>query len=132
MNPQDQLDTKKLVLACMKVMYDEKTFKFLKQGLLADGPVADKLANEVVGLLKLVAERAPNGVPRQLLLPAAAFLVSQVANFIEKAGIADVKDEDIATAMSKLPKLLAAAMPAGQPAQPQPAAQQPMLAQGGA
>lgn len=130
MTPADQTAAQKVVLGCSKLLFAKETHNMLVQGLKRDAPVATKLAMETVGVMKQFASRVTGGeIPRQVLLPAATMLVMEVARFAGKAGLLEVKGEDVKQAIRMLPALLVKAFPP--PAAGQPAAAQPAPAPGG-
>lgn len=131
MAPADAAAARKVVMGCSKILFDKSTHDYLVAGLKADQPMPVKLASQVVGVMKLFASRAQGEIPRQVLLPAGAMLILEVAKFIKEAGFGEPTGKDIAEAGPLLEKLLLKAFPppggGGQPAAPQPAAPQPGL-----
>lgn len=142
----------KVVLSGMKLLYSPSTAKLLDDGLKADVPMPQKLAIEIAGIMKLVDERTPKGIPPEAIAPGAVMLLFDLAHFMRQSGAGNPTDEDIQAAIKILQKFLleiftkmgkgvqGAAQPqqAQQPQQPQPAQQpqqQPprgLLAQQGA
>jgi hypothetical protein len=123
MTPNDQIATKRVVLAGMKLMYDEKTFPTFKAGMMKRMPMPDKLASEAAGLVKMLQDKASGSIPRQVLLPAAAMLMIEIAKFMKDAKIAKPTPQDIQAAKTKLFQLMAKAFPNIQPRMaPQPSA----------
>jgi hypothetical protein len=139
----------KVVLSGMKLLYSPSTAKLLDDGLKADAPMPQKLAIEIAGIMKLVDERTPKGIPPEAIAPGAVMLLFDLAHFMRQSGAGNPTDEDIQAAIKILQKFLleiftkmgkgvqGAAQPQ-QPQQPQPAQQpqqQPprgLLAQQGA
>jgi hypothetical protein len=139
----------KVVLSGMKLLYSPSTAKLLDDGLKADVPMPQKLAIEIAGIMKLVDERTPKGIPPEAIAPGAVMLLLDLAHFMRQSGAGNPTDEDIQAAIKILQKFLleiftkmgkgvqGAAQPQ-QPQQPQPAQQpqqQPprgLLAQQGA
>jgi len=139
----------KVVLSGMKLLYSPSTAKLLDDGLKADVPMPQKLAIEIAGIMKLVDERTPKGIPPEAIAPGAVMLLFDLAHFMRQSGAGNPTDEDIQAAIKILQKFLleiftkmgkgvqGAAQPQ-QPQQPQPAQQpqqQPprgLLAQQGA
>ena len=139
----------KVVLSGMKLLYSPSTAKLLDDGLKADVPMPQKLAIEIAGIMKLVDERTPKGIPPEAIAPGAVMLLFDLAHFMRQSGAGNPTDEDIQAAIKILQKFLleiftkmgkgvqGSAQPQ-QPQQPQPAQppqQQPprgLLAQQGA
>lgn len=111
MNPNDQLATRRVVLAGMKLMYDVKTFPTFKQGMMKKMPMPDKLATEAAGLVKMLQDKANGSIPRQVLIPAASMLMLEIAKFMEDVGLAKPTPEEIKQAYAKLVPLMAKAFP---------------------
>ncbi|MDP3939812.1 MAG: hypothetical protein Q8R92_16970 [Deltaproteobacteria bacterium] len=126
MNPKDQAATQRVVLAGKKIMFDPKTFPILMKGIKGDMPMPDKLATEAVGLMKMLQDKANGSIPIQVLLPAAAMLMLEIAKFMRDSKQGDPTPEDIKAAYPKLVALLqkvfsnAGAAPPGQTAAPSP------------
>ena len=139
----------KVVLSGMKLLYSPSTAKLLDDGLKADVPMPQKLAIEIAGIMKLVDERTPKGIPPEAIAPGAVMLLFDLAHFMRQSGAGNPTDEDIQAAIKILQKMLLeiftkmgkGATGQQQSQQPQPAqqAQQPqqqpprgLLAQQGA
>lgn len=136
----------KVVLSGMKLLYSPSTAKLLDDGLKADVPMPQKLAIEIAGIMKLVDERTPKGIPPEAIAPGAVMLLFDLAQFMRQSGAGNPTDEDIQAAIKILQKFLLeiftkmgkGATGQQQPQQPQPAQQpqqQPprgLLAQQGA
>ena len=126
MNPQDMQDFEKVVLAGMKLMYDERTFGIFKQGMMKqDVPLPQRLAMEAAGLMKMLMEKSGNKIPPQILPSAAAMLLMEMGKFMADAGVAKPTSDEIRAATMLLMKMLKSlfSKPQGQ-GQP-PAAQSP-------
>lgn len=98
MAPQDAMALQKILLAAQKVMYDPKIFPTFRESLEAPGPWPQKLALQASGLIKILDERSPGGIPRQLLVPAAVAILMEMVDFVQKAKMATLGQEDIKTA----------------------------------
>lgn len=139
----------KVVLSGMKLLYSPSTAKLLDDGLKADVPMPQKLAIEIAGIMKLVDERTPKGIPPEAIAPGAVMLLFDLAHFMRQSGAGNPTDEDIQAAIKILQKFLleiftkmgkgvqGSAQPqqTQQPQQPQQPQQQPprgLLAQQGA
>ena len=123
MNPQDQAATARVVIAGKQLMYAKETFPMLKQGMMKKGPLADKLAAEAVGIVKMLQDKANGSIPRQVLIPAASLLLVEIAKFMEDAGLAQPTPQDIKAAGAKLIAMMQQAFPAVEPRQAVPSEQ---------
>lgn len=137
MTPQENDALQRVVAAGMKIMFDPKTFPMLKAGVSKEGPMPEKLAQQAVGLLKLLQDRANGSIPRQILIPAAMMLMLEVGRTIHDMGMPSPTPEDVQAAYKLLVPLVAKEFPKGgqaAPAVPPPAAppapQPGLLAQG--
>jgi|GEM_PF-4943116 len=126
MSPEDTKATQKVVLGCMKILFDKSTFQYLKAGLSSDKPMPEKLASETAGVMKLFAGRVQGEIPRQVLLPAGVMLMLEVAKFMSEAGFGEPTGADIKAAAPLLVQYLKKAFPAagGAPAAPAQASPQ--------
>lgn len=96
----------KVVLSGMKLLYSPSTAKLLDDGLKADVPMPQKLAIEIAGIMKLVDERTPNGIPPEAIAPGAVMLLFDLAHFMRQSGAGNPTDEDIQAAIKILQKFL--------------------------
>lgn len=125
MNPKDMQDFERVVLAGMKIMYDERTFGIFKQGMMKqEVPLPQRLAMEAAGLMKMLMEKSGNKIPPQILPAAAAMLLMEMGKFMAEAGVAKPTSDDMRTATMLLMKILKSMFskqPQGEaPQQPQP------------
>ena len=95
-------DLQKIVMAAEKLMYDQKTFKIFKQGMMKRGPVDVVLASEAAALIKMLDDKSKGTIPRDLLPPAAMFILMEMAKFMREAGVANPSEEDIKNGIKKL------------------------------
>lgn len=138
--PTENTDAlQRVVLAGMKVMYDQKIFQTFQQALAAQGPVPQKLAAQAVGLLKILMDKSGGTIPKNVLVPAATMLMFEMGDFMVKAGLGQPTKQDMADAVKlviqMVLKLYAGPQqgaPQGQPEQPQPAQPQGMMGAPGA
>lgn len=84
--PQLQKAYEKIVLAGMKVMFDPKTHEMALKELDREGPIEDRVANGVTGLMLLLWQESNQTMPPQLVVPAATALYMQAADFMKKSG----------------------------------------------
>jgi hypothetical protein len=122
--PQKDMEAfQRVVLAGMKLMYDQKTFGIFKTGMMRENvPVAKRLAAESAGLMKMLYEKSNRSIPLQIIAPAAAMLLMEMGKFMTEAGVAKVSSEDVRQGTQLLMALLKK-MFGKQP--PAPAAAQP-------
>lgn len=123
---QDMQDFEKVVLAGMRIMYDQRTFEIFKRGLLrTDRPVPQRLAAEAAGLMKMLFDKSGGKMPKQIIAPAGAMLLMEMGKFMTEAGMEAVTPAQIKEGTVLLMKALTTMFAAGQ----QPAPQQPPAAQ---
>lgn len=104
--PQDREAMLKVVTAGMKIMYDEKVFPMFSEGLKQDKPMAEKLASQTAGLIKILNDKSKGTLPKQVMLPAGMMLLLEIADFMEQAGMGEASEQDIAEAMKKMSLIL--------------------------
>lgn len=141
-NPQDADALHRVVLAGMKLMYAPQVFPMFKQALEAGGPLPQVLASQATGLMKILMDKANGSIPKQVVIPAGAMLLAEMADFMRKAKLANPSEKDMQEAVQILVRALvqqfaggqrapgsaptpgnpaaAAAPPGGAPAAPQP------------
>lgn len=128
----DQEAAQKIVLACLTIMYDPKTFPIFKQGLSSGKPIPDILATETAGLVKMVDDRTQHNLPKRLLPMVALMVLLEMAKFMTDAGLGEPSEQDIKAAIVKTLNMLKGiyrdlAQQRGQ-GRPQPPAGQPPAA----
>jgi len=129
---QNNVAVQKVVLSGMKLLYSPSTRKMLMDGISADAPMPQKLAMEIAGVMKLIDDRTPAGIPPQAIAPGAIMLLFDLAAFMRQAKIGNPSDEDVMAAIKVMKGLLlelftkhGKGATAQQQAQPAPAGQQP-------
>ena len=130
MPEKDMADFEKVVLAGMRLMYNEKTFAIFQRGLTrTDRPVPQRLAAESAGLVKMLYDKSNGTMPKQIIAPAAAMLLMEMGKFMTEAGIEQVTSEQVkegtALLMNSLKAMFGGQGKAEQPAPQQAAAQAP-------
>ena len=88
----------RVATAGMKIMFDKETNKFMLKGFNPNN-VAEQLGNGMVVLISMLLEKSNNTMPPEIVIPVGIYLISQAADFYEKGGLADVKNEDIGNAI---------------------------------
>jgi hypothetical protein len=95
----------RIVTAGSKILYAPESRKMLISGLKGDKPVSQKLAMEVVGLIKIMYDKSKKTMPPSAIPAATAMLIYEVADFMKQAGL-PVTMDDIKQAMVASMKLL--------------------------
>jgi len=137
-----QLDPKlkdaygRVVVAGMTALYSPQTREHLMAGLQGDQPIAQKVAMQIAGLMKMLDMKSGMKIPKQVVIPAAITLMMDLFKFLHEAGV-KYEQEDVSEASGLLVKILVdeykvmqaqgGGAPAAQPAQPQPAAPTGMI-----
>lgn len=122
-NPQDADALHRVVLAGMKLMYAPQVFPMFKQALEAGGPLPQVLASQAAGLMKILMDKANGSIPKQVVIPAGAMLLAEMADFMRKAKLANPSEKDMQEAVQILVKLMVKVFAGGQPqGQPAPGA----------
>lgn len=104
--PQNADALERVVLAGTKLMYDPKVFPMFAQALEAGGPLPDMLAEQAVGLLKILMDKSGGTMPKNVLIPAAVALMLEMGDFIIKAGLAKPSDADMQAAVRMVIELV--------------------------
>lgn len=100
-------DAEKIVKAGMRILYNKSTRQMLRESVDSSQPAAVALANSVVGVMKLLWDKANKSLPPAAIGPATAMLVYELAEFMRQAG-KQVSSADIKTAIDKAMALLKA------------------------
>jgi hypothetical protein len=126
MDTQNIENFKKVVLAGMKLMYDEKTFELFANGMKNKKiPLPERLAMEAAGLMKMLADKSNGKIPPEIIAPAAAMLLMEMAKFMKDSGLEKPTGADVEKATMMLMDLLKKVLGGKQAAQPQPPAAPP-------
>jgi hypothetical protein len=115
-NPQDADALHRVVLAGMKLMYAPQVFPMFKQALEAGGPLPQVLAAQAAGLMKILMDKANGSIPKQVVIPAGAMLLAEMADFMRKAKLASPSEQDMQAAVKLLVNLLVKVFAGGQSA----------------
>ena len=84
---------KSIVTAGMKIMYSAQGRKMLISGVQGNKTVAQKLALEVVGLMRIMYDKSKGTMPPSAIPAATTFLIYEVADFMKQAGVKVVIDD---------------------------------------
>lgn len=85
-NPQQQEQLQRIVAAGMKVMFSQQTHQLMLDSMQGEGPVEQKLAQGVVGLMGMLWSESKGSIPPSLIIPAATVLMAEAADFMNQAG----------------------------------------------
>lgn len=118
--PQDE-PTERVVLAAMKIMYEEKSSDGVV-GMLRSGEPAQALAGTALFVLKTLNGKAGGRIPPPALVSASSSIVDLLAELAQAAKV-QLADEQVEQAKTLVAQRLQGK--AGQPAQQQAPAQQP-------
>lgn len=92
--PPELVDpVERIIAAGVKVMYSPEARDQLKQAVAADMPVAQKMAQNVVGLLLTLDKQSQGGLPVAALFPAAMGLLGEAATVLQQAGQKVTQDD---------------------------------------
>lgn len=94
-----------IVKAGMKLMYDKSTRQMLDQAMQSQQPIADVLAYNAVGVIRLLWDKSQKSLPPESIGPATAMLVYELASFMRDAG-KEVTGKDVQAAIAKSMELL--------------------------
>lgn len=137
--PQDRGSLERIVLAGQKVMFSEKTHKYMLEMLDKPGDTAGKLAYGIVELMGLLLQQSKGNMPPQLIIPAGSLLLLKACEFVARTG--GEMDMDIYTEGLKLmiaglrkqienPEKNVQSEPGAMPQPPQQTAPQGLIGQG--
>jgi hypothetical protein len=123
----DKVDVVKRVFqAACRIMYSKEGRAAFLSGINSDKPNEQKLALEVVGLMRMVYDKSNKTMPPGAIPAASALLVYEVADFMRQAGekltVSEVKNALIAT-MKLLRVAFSKEIESEKGAKPQPQAQ---------
>lgn len=93
--PELQNAYERVVVAGMKVMFSKETNKYVLKAIEGEGTNGEKLGNGVAELLIMLFAQSNKTMPPQVIIPAGTELVVQAADFVKKAGLMKVTNQDI-------------------------------------
>ena len=125
---KEQENYKKVVLAGLKILYSDETHQGvmkLLQSAADEGP-AVAIASVAAMVITQLDDKAGGKIPEDVILPAAAEILTEVARLASAAGVFEVDESVIKEAMTQLTQVLAMkysgggqeSQPGGQPQQP--------------
>lgn len=98
LQPPQVPQLKRIVVAGMKVMFSQQSHGLMVKQLQGPGPIAQKLATGIAGLMGLLMKESQNSIPPQLIIPAAMVLLAHAAEYA--AHTTPVTDQDVGQAMT--------------------------------
>lgn len=99
MPPELQEAYERVVIAGMKVMFDKSTHRAMLREITKPGPMGDKLGQGVAGLLLMLFQESNKTMPPAVMIPAGVELVMQAADFVRRAELGTVTNDDIGRAV---------------------------------
>lgn len=85
--PAEMKDTvERITAAGIKFMYAPQTRQQVSEAIQAEGPVAQKLADNVAGLMLTLDQKAKGGIPVGALFPAGMELLGEAAEMLSASG----------------------------------------------
>lgn len=128
-NPKTLEDTKKVVMAGMKLLYSPQARQFLDSIIKSKGSLPEGIASNVSGLFRIIWEKSGGKIPPEAIPPAIMILVYELASFLRDAGKEidpDEVEDAAAMAIQMTKEILKQVMKNG--AAPKQPAQQPAQA----
>ena len=97
--PEMKSAYERIVLAGMKVMFSQETHKMMLQELQGEGPIEQRLAKGIAGLMAILWKQSNQTMPPQLVVPAAMELLLEAIDFINESGQEEVDEQTIGEAI---------------------------------
>lgn len=92
--PKGQEDnTQRIIAAGMKMMYSPEMRDELQQAVEGEDPAAQKMAENVTGLMLMLDQQAQGGMPEGAMFPAAIGLLGEAADVLVSAGQTVTQDD---------------------------------------
>ena len=90
----------RVVLAGMKVMFDESTHEMSLKAMQGDGPIEERLATAIAGLMGALVEQSNKTMPPQIIIPAGIELLVAAGDFIKQSGAEPIENAQIGEAIA--------------------------------
>jgi len=87
------------VKSVMQFVTNPTTHKYFLQSLNGPGPASQKLAEGVEGLMMIIMHQAKGAMPGEMYIPVGTYAISWVADYVRRAKLLPITDQDIAEAM---------------------------------
>lgn len=97
--PQFRVAAQKIVIAGMKVMFSDQTHPLMLAALKSDSDPAHAVAMGVTQLITMLFKQSHGQMPIPAIIPAAILLVCEGLDFINKAQMAQVTPDVVASAV---------------------------------
>ena len=104
--PELQEAYQKVVVAGMKVMFDEQTHEMALRAMQGDGPLEERLASAIASLMGTLVEQSNKTMPPQVIIPAGIELLVAAADFLKKSEAEPVTNEQIGEAISRFVEIV--------------------------
>ena len=98
----DQGQLEKIVMAGQRVMYDPTTRDYFINGLKKQGNPVDVIAEEIVGLMKMLDDKAKGAIPKGIIIPAAIALMIEAAHFASEAKLFNMDRAQLSECSKKI------------------------------
>lgn len=105
--PQDQQDAlSRIILAGKKVLYDKQTNTEVEKRLQAAGNPAEAAGSGAVELLGVLAQESRGTLPKALVGPSAAILMTEILDYMKQTGRIQGSAEDLEAATRSMSEAL--------------------------
>lgn len=91
----------RLVKAGSKIIYDQKTFAQLSQGIAESETPVEDVSKGIVAVLHMMAKQARGTIPHDALMQAGMALLLDALDFMEQAGLVKVDGKTLDTATTE-------------------------------
>lgn len=95
MPPELQEAYERVVLAGMKIVFNEKTENILMTQINGPGDTGEKLGKGIAGLMLLLFQESNKTIPPAVIIPAGVDLLVQTAEFLKKGNLVEVAPDDV-------------------------------------
>lgn len=99
--PKFQAIYQKAVLSGMRIMFDAKSHKMMEDQLAKPGPLPDKMAEGMTGLIYMLWTQSNKTLPPQIIVPLTFTLTLKAFDFLQKSGDAEATKEVLGEAVEK-------------------------------
>jgi hypothetical protein len=76
----------KTVLAGMRIMFDKKSHHLMLEQMDKEGPVDQRLAAGIIGLMYMLWQKSNQTIPPQIIVPVTVVLTLRAFEFLQKSG----------------------------------------------
>jgi hypothetical protein len=96
----------RVVLAGMKVMFDPQTHEMALKAIQGEGPVEQRLAQGIAGLMGTLIDQSNQTMPPQVVIPAGIELLVAAGDYLRESGADPITDEQIGEAMAQFVQIV--------------------------